>query len=369
MIVVGLTGGIASGKSTVARALGERGAYVIDADVLGHRAYEPGTQAHREVQEAFGPEVVAADGSIDRKALGATVFGKPEALDRLTGIVWPEIRRLAQAEIDGCTAKIVVLEAAVLLEAGWQDLVDEVWVVVVDPEVAVERAVARGGLDAEAVRSRLAAQLSNDERKAHATRVIDNGGDRSGPAPPPRRSLARTGGADVILDLHTHSIQSDDGRAKVENYCQWIRKKEVGIDGFVLTEHRQFGRHLRLRPPGAGVRHHHPEGKRGRDRVRPRARLRRDRTADPRLRLRRHPAPPRPGAGGERAPRRRRRPLPPRAHPGGHVRPRRRPRRARGRAHRRDPQRAGAAAARTKPPRPWLPSRAGRARGAATRTS
>ncbi len=178
MFVIGLTGGIASGKSTVARLLSERGAVVLDADLLGHRAYEPGAGAYRGVVEAFGDDVVAADGTIDRKALGAKVFGRPEELDRLTGIVWPEIRALAQQEIDAADpASIVVLEAAVLLEAGWQDLADEVWVVVVDPEIAVERAVLRGGLDADAVRARIEAQLSNDERKAHADLVIDNGGD------------------------------------------------------------------------------------------------------------------------------------------------------------------------------------------------
>lgn len=177
MFVIGLTGGIAAGKSTVARLLGERGAFVIDADLLGHRAYEPGAGAYRGVVEAFGSDVVAEDGSIDRRALGAKVFGKPEELDRLTGIVWPEIRDLAQREIrETADDAVVVLEAAVLLEAGWEDLADEVWVVVVDPEVAVERAVARGGLDADAVRARIAAQLSNAERKARADRVIDNSG-------------------------------------------------------------------------------------------------------------------------------------------------------------------------------------------------
>ena len=178
MFVIGLTGGIASGKSTVARLLGERGAVVLDADLLGHRAYEPGAGAYRGVVEAVGGDVVAEVGTIDRKTLGAKVFGKPEQLDRLTGIVWPEIRALARREIDAADpASIVVLEAAVLLEAGWQDLADEVWVVVVDPEVAVDRAVARGGLDAAAVRARIDAQLSNDERKAHADLVIDNSSD------------------------------------------------------------------------------------------------------------------------------------------------------------------------------------------------
>ncbi len=183
MIVVGLTGGIASGKSTVATLLGERGAHVIDADVLGHRAYEPGAAAFRAVVEAFGPDIVAEDGTIDRGVLGQKVFGKPEELERLTGIVWPAIRAMALAEIEAIRAagspSVVVLEAAVLLEAGWQDLADEVWVTVVDRATAVARAVARSGLAPEQVEARIDAQLSNAERKAQAQVVIENVGDEA----------------------------------------------------------------------------------------------------------------------------------------------------------------------------------------------
>jgi phosphopantetheine adenylyltransferase/dephospho-CoA kinase len=182
-MVIGLTGGIASGKSTVAKHLAARGARVIDADKLGHRAYEPGTQAHREVIAAFGPEVRAADGTIDRAALGARVFGKPAELRRLTDIVWPEIRRLAEKEIAAIRASdpraVVVLEAAVLFEAGWEPLVDEIWVAVVERAVAVQRAVARGGLNAQQVEARIDAQLTNDERKKRAHVVLDNSGDEA----------------------------------------------------------------------------------------------------------------------------------------------------------------------------------------------
>ena len=183
MITIGLTGGIASGKSTVAHELARRGARVIDADKLGHRAYEPGSQAHREVIAAFGSEVRAADGTIDRAALGARVFGKPEQLKRLTDIVWPEIRRLAQAAIAGLRAAepqaVVVLEAAVLFEAGWEPLVDEIWVAVVERATAVSRAVARGGLSAAQVEARIDAQLTNAQRKERAHVVFDNSGDEA----------------------------------------------------------------------------------------------------------------------------------------------------------------------------------------------
>lgn len=179
-VIIGLTGGIASGKSTAARHLGSLGAHVIDADRLGHRAYEPGTGAHQAVIEAFGEEVRGADGHIDRKRLGAKVFGNAAALGRLTAIVWPEIRRLAQAEIAAAQAArpdgVVVLEAAVLLEAGWQDAVDETWVVSVDRATALSRAMQRDGTDAAAVEARIDAQLANAEREAQADVVFDNSG-------------------------------------------------------------------------------------------------------------------------------------------------------------------------------------------------
>ena len=159
------------------------GAAVIDADVLGHRAYEPDTRAFRDVVEAFGADIVGADGRIDRRTLGGKVFGDPAALGRLTGIIWPEIRRLATMEIAALQADRpdghVVLEAAVMLEAGWEDMVDEVWVVTVEPEAAVARATARDGVGEEAVRKRIASQLSNEARRARADIVIDNSGDEA----------------------------------------------------------------------------------------------------------------------------------------------------------------------------------------------
>jgi len=173
-----LTGGLASGKSTATKFLEEQGAMIIDADKLGHRVYDPGTQAYRRVIETFGEDVVDDDNRIDRKVLGGKVFGQPAALKQLTDIVWPEIRRLAELEIAGYDAAypdgVVVLEAAVLFEAGWEDIGDEVWVVVVDREIAIERAMARDGFPREAVEQRLNAQLSNDERCQRADVVIDN---------------------------------------------------------------------------------------------------------------------------------------------------------------------------------------------------
>lgn len=182
-MVIGLTGGIASGKSTVARILGEFGAHVIDADKLGHRAYLAGTEAFQQVVATFGEDVVGDDGEIDRAALGAKVFGEGNRLDELTAIVWPAIRSMAEAEIGAEHRKkpdgTIVLEAAVLLEAGWEDIADEIWVTVVDREVAITRATARDGVDREAIEARIDAQLSNEERRAAANRVIDNSQDEA----------------------------------------------------------------------------------------------------------------------------------------------------------------------------------------------
>ncbi|MEC7662069.1 MAG: dephospho-CoA kinase [Pseudomonadota bacterium] len=180
-MIIGLTGGIASGKSTVATTLQSWGAYVIDADKLGHRAYVKGTDAFHKVVAQFGEDIVGADGEVDRRALGAKVFGEGGSLKQLTDIVWPAIYDMAAAEIkqslDSNPNTVVVLEAAVLIEAGWQSLVDEIWVTTVDPSTAIERASARDGVDADSVQARIDAQLSNAERTAEAAVVIDNSAD------------------------------------------------------------------------------------------------------------------------------------------------------------------------------------------------
>jgi|TARA_B100000161_G_scaffold243674_1_gene197471 dephospho-CoA kinase len=182
-LIIGLTGGIASGKSTVAQALGDRGAYIIDADKLGHTAYLAGSGAFDQVVAAFGTDIVADDGEIDRRKLGGKVFGNEAALRQLTDIVWPSIRAMAEKEIAdaqrSAPERIVVLEAAVLIEADWLDLADQIWVTVVKPAVAIERACARDNLSEDAVRTRLDAQLSNDERGSYADHVIDNSSDEA----------------------------------------------------------------------------------------------------------------------------------------------------------------------------------------------
>jgi dephospho-CoA kinase len=178
--IVGLTGGIGAGKSTVAAILAELGARVIDADRIGHEVYRPGTEGHRRVVAAFGPGVVAADGTIDRRALGAIVFADPAARTRLNAIVHPLLaaevgRRLAAARAEGFTAPIVV-EAAILLEAGWQSLVDRIWVVSTARENAIARVMASRELTRAEVERRLDAQMPDAERRRLADVVIENDG-------------------------------------------------------------------------------------------------------------------------------------------------------------------------------------------------
>lgn len=180
MLTIGLTGGIGSGKSTVAEILAELGAFVVDADRVGHEVYLPGTPGWERVVGAFGREVVAADGTIDRKALGAIVFADPRQLARLNAIVHPLIGQAVRERVASASAenpeRPVVVEAALLVEAKWYELVDEVWVVEVDPEVVIERVTASRPMDVAAVQARIDAQLSNRDRRRVADVVITNDG-------------------------------------------------------------------------------------------------------------------------------------------------------------------------------------------------
>ena len=180
MKVIGLTGGIGSGKSTVSRFLGEMGAVVLDADKVGHQAYQPGTETWKELVAAFGEDIVAPDSTIDRRKLGAIVFADPEALARLNRIMHPRMFDMMKARIEeyrGQGTEVVVLEAAILLEANWTPLVDEVWVTVASESTVVQRTRERTGLPEEQIKARIRSQLSNEERSQQAKVVITNDGD------------------------------------------------------------------------------------------------------------------------------------------------------------------------------------------------
>jgi len=179
MKVIGLTGGIGSGKSTVSQFLRELGAVLIDADKAGHEAYQPNTETWREVVAAFGEQILTPDGEIDRKKLGGIVFSSPESLARLNLIVHPRMYEMMKAQIEEYRQRgvdVVVLEAAILLEAGWTPLVDEVWVTVAPEPTVVERTRERTGLPEEQILARIRSQMSSEERAKHADVVINNDG-------------------------------------------------------------------------------------------------------------------------------------------------------------------------------------------------
>ena len=177
MYVIGLTGGIGSGKSTVAEVLAAEGAAVLSADLVGHEVYQPGRPAWQEIVDAFGPEVVAADGTIDRKKLGPIVFADPKNLARLNAITHPRMKELMReklAELEAKGVAFAVLEAALLFDAGWDDLADEVWVTVAPPQIAAQRAAQRSGIPVEQVLERIMkAQMADADRVSRSDVVID----------------------------------------------------------------------------------------------------------------------------------------------------------------------------------------------------
>lgn len=175
---IGLTGGIASGKSTVARMLAERGVPVIDADRLAREVVEPGTEALAAIAARW-PQVVR-EGRLDRKALGAIVFADPGERRALEAIVHPAIRRESERRMAALEAEgvpLAVYEAALLIENGLDRVLDATVLVAAPEEVQVERLVARDGLDPEAARARIAAQLPLAEKRKRATFVIENDGN------------------------------------------------------------------------------------------------------------------------------------------------------------------------------------------------
>lgn len=183
MYVIGLTGGIGSGKTTVAKLLEEQGAAILSADLVGHEVYQPGWPAWQELVDAFGREIVAGDGTIDRQKLGAIVFASPRELKRLNAITHPRMKGMMREKLKQMAREgysIAVLEAALLFEAGWDDMADEVWVTVAPPPVAAERTAARSGLPPEQVLERIKAQMSNEERVRRSHVVIDTDCDLDG---------------------------------------------------------------------------------------------------------------------------------------------------------------------------------------------
>jgi dephospho-CoA kinase len=177
MKIIGLTGGIGSGKSTVSRFLAEFGAVLIDADKVGHKAFEPDTEVWREVVSAFGRQILTPKGDIDRIKLGKLVFGNSESLARLNQIMHPRMLDMVEAQIEEYRQQgvdVLVIEAPLLLEANWVPSVDEVWVVIATEATVLKRLQERTGLSESESLDRIRSQISNEERVKHASVIINN---------------------------------------------------------------------------------------------------------------------------------------------------------------------------------------------------
>ena len=179
MRVIGLTGGIASGKSTVAELIAAHGIPVIDADQLSRDAVLPGSKALSRIADAFGKQVLNDDGILDRKALADIIFADPEARTKLEEILHPAIKELAESRLSELREKgepAVLYVAPLLIEAGAVDRVDEIWVVYVDSSTQLERLQKRDGICREDAKKRLSSQMPMEEKRKLGRIVIDNHG-------------------------------------------------------------------------------------------------------------------------------------------------------------------------------------------------
>ena len=183
MLVIGLTGSIGTGKSEAARQLEILGASIISADQVGHEAYTPNTEAWEQVVAAFGDDILQDDKDIDRRKLGAIVFSDPSQLEKLNAIMHPRMARMVSDKIEvlrGQGVKVVVVEAALLFEAGWDTLVEEVWVTDSSEDTVVGRLKERNGLSEEEAQKRINSQMDRAERIERSDFVIDNSSDMAG---------------------------------------------------------------------------------------------------------------------------------------------------------------------------------------------
>ncbi|HHY75688.1 MAG TPA: dephospho-CoA kinase [Firmicutes bacterium] len=182
--VIGLTGGIASGKSTVSQVLRDLGAHIIDADEITREVQAPGSEALREIQEAFGDGVILPDGSLDRRKLGRIVFSSQEAREKLNAIIHPRViartkeilRELSETGRRKGPCPIAVVDAPLLIEAGVDAIVDEVWVVALPRKQQAERLMKREGYTEEEAFARIDSQMPLEEKEKRADYVIDNSG-------------------------------------------------------------------------------------------------------------------------------------------------------------------------------------------------
>ncbi len=180
MKVIGLTGGIGTGKSTVSAYLREKGCRIIDADRMAHQMTEKGSPCLAEIEAAFGKEVFLEDGSLNRKKLGETVFADPVKKERLEQIITQKVIEKTLAEIDRSRRQqeeLVVLDAPLLFECGMQGDTDENWLVTCDKKIRFARIAARDGLSSEEIEKRMRNQMPTEQKEKLADRIIDNSRD------------------------------------------------------------------------------------------------------------------------------------------------------------------------------------------------
>lgn len=181
MYIIGLTGGIASGKSMVSRILEELGAFIVDADKVAREIVQPGNPAWHDIICHFGKNILLASGEIDRCQLGERIFHNVKERKELENITHPRIRERAQQLLQQASSEgysVAVLDAPLLLEVGWQDMVDTVWLVYVESQIQVQRLMSRNKLSYEQASARISAQMSVEEKRKYATVAIDNSLDR-----------------------------------------------------------------------------------------------------------------------------------------------------------------------------------------------
>ena len=179
MFVIGLTGGIGTGKTYVSSLLKDSGAAIVNADLLGHEVYAPQSEGWQAVVDTFGEQIVAENGEIDRRALGGIVFSDENALLQLNAIMHPRIYSLTEQRLNALAERgenTAVLEAALLIEAKWTPLVDEVWVTVSPVTDIITRLQERNNMDEDTARSRINSQMPQSERVQHADVVLENAG-------------------------------------------------------------------------------------------------------------------------------------------------------------------------------------------------
>jgi len=182
MLKVGLTGGLASGKSFVGRTLRDLGCFLIQADELGHQVIEPGGEAYADVVALFGPEILNVDGRIDRRHLAALVFSQPDQLAKLNALVHPPVKERERDLVAEFAREhphgIAVTEAAILVETGSYKDYDRLIVAVCRPEQQIERSMERDGVSREEVLNRLSRQMPLEEKVKHADFIIDTSGSK-----------------------------------------------------------------------------------------------------------------------------------------------------------------------------------------------